>query len=59
VSRGLNGSGPSKPENNMVDLILLSFALGTFAGGFWCGKKFGTVGAMLTAGKARVKSWLA
>lgn len=42
----------------MVDFILLSFAVGAFAGGFWCGKKFGTFGAMLSAGKAKLRAWL-
>ena len=39
----------------MIDLILLSFVLGVFYGGFWCGKKFQTLGAMF----AHVKGWFA
>lgn len=37
----------------MVDLILLVFVLAVFAVGFWCGQKFQTAAAMVTA----VKGW--
>jgi len=33
----------------MVDFILFVFMLGVFAGGFWCGKKFGSLVAMKDA----------
>jgi hypothetical protein len=37
----------------MIDLILFSFVVGIYAGGFWCGKKFGTAQAMWSAVKAK------
>lgn len=37
----------------MVDLILLGFTAAMFAGGFWCGAKFGTYSQMA----ARAKTW--
>lgn len=43
----------------MIDFILWTFWIATFAGGFWCGKKFQTVEAMFVAAKAKIKSWLA
>lgn len=33
----------------MIDLILFCFVLGVFYGGFWCGKKYGTLKAMFKA----------
>lgn len=30
----------------MLDLILLTFSAGLFAGGFWCGSTYGTVKTM-------------
>jgi len=33
----------------MIDLILFVFMLGIYIGGFWCGKKFGSVVAMKDA----------
>lgn len=38
----------------MVDLILFSFVVGVFAGGFWCGKTYGSAKAMYADIKARV-----
>lgn len=42
----------------MVDFILFVFVAGTFAAGFWCGKKFGSVKAMTERATATVKGWL-
>lgn len=42
----------------MVDFILLSFSLGMFAAGWWCGKTFNTVGQAVDAATAKVKGWL-
>ena len=39
----------------MVDLILLVFVLAVFAAGFWCGQKFKTTAAMVTAFKGWFK----
>lgn len=33
----------------MIDLILLTFCAGLFAGGFWCGKTFSSFVAMKNA----------
>lgn len=43
----------------MIDFILLVFVLAVFYGGFWTGAKFQTVGALVAAGKSKVKAWLA
>lgn len=40
----------------MVDLILFGFTVAMFAGGFWCGAKFGTYTEMLARGKAWLKA---
>lgn len=39
----------------MIDLILFAFVIGVFGGGFWCGKKYGTVEAMFESLKAMFK----
>jgi len=39
----------------MIDFILFCFVLGVFAGGFWCGAKFGTYYEMVARAKAWVK----
>jgi hypothetical protein len=41
----------------MIDLILFVFVLGVFFVGFWCGKKFSTVKAMLNAAIDSVSEW--
>lgn len=33
----------------MIDFILFSFVIGVFLGGFWCGKKFGSLKSMMKA----------
>lgn len=33
----------------MIDLILFSFWVGTFCGGFWCGKTFKSAASMFKA----------
>ena len=43
----------------MIDFILLCFVAGVFFGGFWCGKKFGSVKSMIKAAKSSVDEWLA
>jgi hypothetical protein len=42
----------------MVDLILATFVVATFAGGFWCGARFGSFKAMTARARERVRSWL-
>lgn len=42
----------------MIDLILFSFVVGVFAGGFWCGKKYGSAQAMFDSLKAMFKDAL-
>jgi hypothetical protein len=42
----------------MVDFILFTFWVATFAAGFWCGAKFGTVKAMASRATETVKAWL-
>lgn len=37
----------------MVDLILFAFVCGVFAGGFWCGKRYGSFSAMVEALKQK------
>lgn len=39
----------------MIDFILLTFVLGVFYGGFYCGNKFKTLQGMWTAAKELVK----
>lgn len=41
----------------MVDFILWTFWIATFALGFWCGKTFNTVGAALDAGAKKLTEW--
>jgi hypothetical protein len=41
----------------MVDFILFSFFVGAFAGGWWCGKTYRTVGEMTDRAVARVYGW--
>lgn len=41
----------------MVDLILFAVVLGAFAGGFYCGKTFGSPGVMFARVKAVVAEW--
>lgn len=41
----------------MVDLILFCAVFGAFLGGFYCGKKFGSLTAMFTRMKAAVADW--
>ncbi len=43
----------------MVDFILIVFVVGVFAGGFWCGKTFSSVGEMIDKTTAKVKGWFA
>lgn len=38
----------------MIDLILLTFCIGIFYGGFFCGNKFGT----LTVMKDKAVTWV-
>jgi hypothetical protein len=42
----------------MVDVILFSFAVGVFYGGFYCGAKFGTLKVMWQRAAETVKGWL-
>lgn len=42
----------------MIDLILFSFVVGMFTGGFWCGKKYGSAKAMFDSFKALFKDAL-
>ena len=42
----------------MLDFILFVAVAGVFYGGFWCGKTFGTVGAMFTKARESVKTWI-
>ena len=43
----------------MVDFILLTFFVGTFAAGFWIGKTFLTAKAAAARAKAVVRGWFA
>jgi spore maturation protein SpmA len=40
----------------MIDLIFLTFFLGLFIAGFWCGKTYGTAAAMIDGAKKAVAS---
>lgn len=51
------GFGPPNQGTNMIDLILFFFWVATFAGGFWCGKKYGTLGAMFNSAMDAMKNW--
>jgi hypothetical protein len=42
----------------MIDFILFSFVVGVFAGGFWCGNKYGNVKSMFSALSASISGWL-
>jgi hypothetical protein len=42
----------------MFDLILIVFTLVCFAAGFWCGKTYGSVGAMFKQVKAKIVGWM-
>ena len=42
----------------MIDAILLAALGAVFAGGFWCGSKYGSGKNMLTAAKTAVSGWL-
>ena len=41
----------------MFDIILLTFVVGVFVSGFWCGKKFGSVKATWTALTTYIEGW--
>lgn len=40
----------------MIDFILFVFVLCVFAGGFWCGRTYGSVKSMVRRGADAVKS---
>lgn len=42
----------------MIDLILVSFVVGVFYGGFWCGNKFGSLSAMNNRVVTKLKEML-
>jgi len=41
----------------MFDIILLTFFVGVFVSGFWCGAKFGTARATWSALTGYVGGW--
>lgn len=42
----------------MIDFILFVSLSAIYAGGFWCGSKYGTATAMVADVKARIKSMI-
>lgn len=42
----------------MIDLVLLVFCIGVFYAGFWCGRRYTSLGAMFSAFGKWVKGLL-